>query len=39
MTTINKKKIGINKSRISHDLDLLLKIQYQELKVWRLQQI
>ena len=33
MTTINKK-IEIDKSRILCDLDQLLKIQHQELKVW-----
>ena len=33
MTTINKN-FEIDKSRILGDLDLLLKIQHQELKVW-----
>ena len=33
MTTINKN-IEINKIRILHDLDVLLKIRHQQLKVW-----
>ena len=28
MTTINRKKLEIDKSRILHNLDLLLKIQH-----------
>ena len=35
MTTINKN-FEIYLNRISHDLDLLLKIQHQERKVARL---
>ena len=34
MTTINKKNFEIALIRISRDLDLLLKIRHQELKVW-----
>ena len=33
MTTINKN-IEISKIRILHDLDVLLKIRHQQLKVW-----
>ena len=33
MATINKK-LEINKNRILRSLDLLLKIQHYELKVW-----
>ena len=33
MTTINKK-LEIDKSRILRNLDLLLKIQHKELKLW-----
>ena len=33
MTTINKN-FEIDKIRILRDLDLLLKIRYQERKVW-----
>ena len=34
MTTIDKKNFEIDKIRILRDLDLLLKIRHQELKVW-----
>ena len=34
MTTINKKNFEIDKIRTLHDLDLLLKIRHQEVKVW-----
>ena len=34
MTTIITKNFEIDKSRILCDLDLLLKIQHYELKVW-----
>ena len=37
MTTINKKNLEIDKIRILGDLDLLLKIRHQELKVWCLE--
>ena len=34
MTTIDKKNFEIDKIRILRDLDLLLKIWHQELKLW-----
>ena len=34
MTTINKKTFKIDKIQILRDLDLLLKIRHQQLKVW-----
>ena len=34
MTTINKKNFKTDKIQILRDLDLLLKIRHQELKVW-----